>query len=148
MWFSRLVIALCLVTPHGPRRPTILPPWPAPSLVDLIRLDTTKPPGNETRSAEYLKKLCKTEGIAAENHGDYPKRPGPSAGTDVVVARVSRQLSESPRSHRAALRAAATAGTGAPCNGESPRRTRRPRDGRFRASRFSCSRYSHRYRGV
>ena len=35
-------------------------------LVDLIRLDTSNPPGNETRVAEYLKRVASTNGISAE----------------------------------------------------------------------------------
>src|SRR5579862_1707887 len=38
-------------------------------LADLIRLDTTNPPGNETRVAEYLKKLCDAEGITSQTLG-------------------------------------------------------------------------------
>jgi acetylornithine deacetylase/succinyl-diaminopimelate desuccinylase-like protein len=43
-------------------------------LVDLIRLDTTNPPGNETRVATYLKKVADTEGIACELVGGDPSR--------------------------------------------------------------------------
>ncbi len=35
-------------------------------LIDLIRLDTTNPPGNETKVADYLAKVCKAEGIEFE----------------------------------------------------------------------------------
>ncbi len=43
-------------------------------LADLIRLDTTNPPGNESRVAEYLKKVCDSEGIHAEMLGGDPAR--------------------------------------------------------------------------
>ena len=43
-------------------------------LVDLIRIDTTNPPGNETRAAEYLKGVAATYGINAELLGDKPAR--------------------------------------------------------------------------
>jgi acetylornithine deacetylase/succinyl-diaminopimelate desuccinylase-like protein len=43
-------------------------------LVDLIRLDTTNPPGNETRVAQYLKQVAEREGIHAEILGDDPSR--------------------------------------------------------------------------
>jgi len=43
-------------------------------LPDLIRLDTTNPPGNETRVARYLKQVADREGIAAELLGDDPAR--------------------------------------------------------------------------
>jgi acetylornithine deacetylase/succinyl-diaminopimelate desuccinylase-like protein len=32
-------------------------------LQDLIRIDTTNPPGNETRAAEYLASVFRREGI-------------------------------------------------------------------------------------
>ena len=43
-------------------------------LVDLIRIDTTNPPGNETRVAEYLKRVASANGIGAELLGDKPAR--------------------------------------------------------------------------
>jgi acetylornithine deacetylase/succinyl-diaminopimelate desuccinylase-like protein len=43
-------------------------------LPELIRLDTTNPPGNETRVARYLKQVADREGIDAELLGDDPQR--------------------------------------------------------------------------
>jgi len=43
-------------------------------LRDLIRLDSTNPPGNETRVATYLKRLMDHEGISAELVGEDPAR--------------------------------------------------------------------------
>jgi acetylornithine deacetylase/succinyl-diaminopimelate desuccinylase-like protein len=43
-------------------------------LPELIRLDTTNPPGNETRVARYLKQVADREGIPAELLGDNPQR--------------------------------------------------------------------------
>src|SRR4051794_9277587 len=43
-------------------------------LPDLIHLDTTNPPGNETRVAQYLKQVADREGIQAELLGDNPQR--------------------------------------------------------------------------
>ena len=43
-------------------------------LPELIRLDTTNPPGNETRVARYLKQVADREGIPAELPGDDPQR--------------------------------------------------------------------------
>src|SRR5579871_4743408 len=43
-------------------------------LVELIRINTTNPPGNETRVAEYLKQATASGGIAAELLGNNPKR--------------------------------------------------------------------------
>ena len=43
-------------------------------LVDLIRIDTTNPPGNETRAANYLKQVAEANGITAELLGEKPAR--------------------------------------------------------------------------
>ncbi len=43
-------------------------------LIDLIRLDTTNPPGNESRAANYLKKVADAEGITSELLGANPSR--------------------------------------------------------------------------
>src|SRR5215468_3038992 len=43
-------------------------------LPELIRLDSTNPPGNETRVAQYLKQVADREGIPAELLGDDPRR--------------------------------------------------------------------------
>jgi len=39
-------------------------------LVDLVRIDTTNPPGNETRAAEYLQGVAAAEGISCELAGE------------------------------------------------------------------------------
>jgi acetylornithine deacetylase/succinyl-diaminopimelate desuccinylase-like protein len=43
-------------------------------LAGLIKLDTSNPPGNETRVAQYLKQAVEGQGIACELLGDDPKR--------------------------------------------------------------------------
>jgi acetylornithine deacetylase/succinyl-diaminopimelate desuccinylase-like protein len=43
-------------------------------LTDLIRLDTSNPPGNETRVSEFLKQVADTYGISAELLGSDPRR--------------------------------------------------------------------------
>lgn len=43
-------------------------------LVDLVRLDTSNPPGNETRVAEYLKQVADAHGIPCELLGNDPRR--------------------------------------------------------------------------
>ena len=43
-------------------------------VTDLIRLDTSNPPGNETRVAEYLKEVADAQGIASELAGAEPRR--------------------------------------------------------------------------
>lgn len=43
-------------------------------LTDLIRLNTSNPPGNETRVAEYLKQVADSHGIYYELDGNDPQR--------------------------------------------------------------------------
>jgi acetylornithine deacetylase/succinyl-diaminopimelate desuccinylase-like protein len=43
-------------------------------LTDLVRLNTSNPPGNETRVADYLKQVADSFGIQAEELGVDPKR--------------------------------------------------------------------------
>ena len=43
-------------------------------LTDLVRLDTSNPPGNETRVAEYLKQVADSHGIPGEVLGSDPRR--------------------------------------------------------------------------
>ena len=43
-------------------------------LIDLIRLDTTNPPGHETRVAEYLRQVTTANGISCELLGGDPAR--------------------------------------------------------------------------
>jgi acetylornithine deacetylase/succinyl-diaminopimelate desuccinylase-like protein len=43
-------------------------------LIDLVRLDTSNPPGNETRVAEYLKQVADANGIPCELMGADPHR--------------------------------------------------------------------------
>src|SRR5690349_16901912 len=43
-------------------------------LIDLVRLNTTNPPGNESRVAHYLKRLADAEGIPNELAGNGPAR--------------------------------------------------------------------------
>jgi acetylornithine deacetylase/succinyl-diaminopimelate desuccinylase-like protein len=43
-------------------------------LVDLVRLDTSNPPGSETRVADYLKQIADLHGIPCELLGGDPRR--------------------------------------------------------------------------
>ncbi len=43
-------------------------------LTDLVRLDTSNPPGNETRVADYLKQVAESHGIASKSLGSDPRR--------------------------------------------------------------------------
>jgi len=58
-------------------------------LRDLVRIDTTSPPGNETRAARYLAKLLAAEGIESEIHGADPARGN-------LVARLHGDGSKAP----------------------------------------------------
>src|SRR5579863_1711490 len=69
MSFLRLAIALFLAALNLAAAPGDLADLARKYLADLIRLDTTNPPGNETRVAEYLKKLCDAEGITSQTLG-------------------------------------------------------------------------------
>ena len=42
--------------------------------LDLLRIDTSNPPGQETRVARYLKSVCDREGIPGELLGGDPER--------------------------------------------------------------------------
>ena len=43
-------------------------------LIDLVKIDTSNPPGNETKVAEYLKEISDGHGLAGEILGGDPKR--------------------------------------------------------------------------
>src|SRR3989442_15317294 len=43
-------------------------------LIDLVRIETSNPPGGETRVAQYLKKVADEEGISSELLGGNPWR--------------------------------------------------------------------------
>lgn len=43
-------------------------------LVDLVKIDTSNPPGNETRAAEYIKSVLAAEGIQAQIYESAPGR--------------------------------------------------------------------------
>src|SRR5260370_1272506 len=43
-------------------------------LSDLVRIDTSNPPGNEARAAEYIKSVLAAEGIAAQIYESAPGR--------------------------------------------------------------------------
>src|SRR5260370_14750388 len=43
-------------------------------LAELVRIDTSNPPGNEARAAEYIKSVLAAEGIAAQIYESAPGR--------------------------------------------------------------------------
>src|ERR1700704_1747765 len=55
----------------------------------LIRIDTSNPPGNETKAAEYLKKVLDREGIPAQIYELEPGRGN-------VIARLKGNGSKKP----------------------------------------------------
>ncbi len=70
---SPAVVFFLLATTIG-RAGTPLDERAARFLTDLIRLDTTNPPGNEARVAQYIKRALDTEGITCELLGPHPAR--------------------------------------------------------------------------
>src|SRR5215471_710526 len=74
MCLSRLVIAILLATAAASVANNTLEEMARRYLIDLVRLDTTNPPGNETRVAQYLKTVCDAEGIENETLGGDPAR--------------------------------------------------------------------------
>ena len=108
-------------------------PWPTRhSLRDevvellqrLIRLDTTNPPGNETRAAELLRAYLERTGVACELYARTPERanlvariPGTGGGPSPAAALAHRRRSAptrtSGRATRSVGRPARTATSGA-----------------------------------
>jgi len=74
MSFFQLAIAAFCTASLAVAAPGDLADLARQYLADLVRLDTTNPPGNETRVAEYLKKLCDIEGINSQMLGADPAR--------------------------------------------------------------------------
>jgi acetylornithine deacetylase/succinyl-diaminopimelate desuccinylase-like protein len=58
-------------------------------LVDLVRIDTSNPPGNETKAVNYIKAALATEGIDSEIHALEPERAN-------LVARIKGNGSKRP----------------------------------------------------
>src|SRR5258707_1047178 len=74
MWLFGLAILLLLPLPGPAQEPAAMAGRARQYLVDLVRLDTTNPPGHETRVAKYQKKVCDAEGIPAELRGSDASR--------------------------------------------------------------------------
>ncbi len=69
-----LCLALLFFAPHALAAETSPTERARGYLIELIRRDTTNPPGNETRTAEYLKQVADAWGIPCELLGDDPAR--------------------------------------------------------------------------
>ncbi len=65
---------LCASAAFGAEKPMPPETLARQFLTDLIRIDTTNPPGNETRVAEYLKQVADRYGIPCELLGNDPNR--------------------------------------------------------------------------
>jgi acetylornithine deacetylase/succinyl-diaminopimelate desuccinylase-like protein len=71
-WMLVAVLIVCPALAHDDNIP--LPDRTREYLIDLIRLDTSNPPGNETRVADYLKQIADSHGIPCELVGTDPAR--------------------------------------------------------------------------
>src|SRR5579884_2498613 len=71
-WFVVWAVLLCPTLAYDDNIP--LPERTRQYLVDLVRLDTTNPPGNETRVADFLKQVADSHGITNELLGPDPQR--------------------------------------------------------------------------
>src|SRR5215471_11282217 len=75
-----IAVGLSGVIATGQTRPVRDPNWPQLEaemlrhFQSLIRLDTTNPPGNETRVVDYLASVLKAEGIPYETFALEPER--------------------------------------------------------------------------
>jgi len=84
MWFFRWSLAAALLVVSAAAQ---TPDWPKvrqealDTLVDLVKLDTSQPDGNEILAARYLKKKLDAEGIPSEIFEAAPGRAS-------IVARV------------------------------------------------------------
>jgi acetylornithine deacetylase/succinyl-diaminopimelate desuccinylase-like protein len=74
MYAMRLMLVAIVCSVAWGQSTAELGPLARKYLVDLIRIDTTNPPGNETRVAQYLKQVADAEGIRCELLGGNPSR--------------------------------------------------------------------------
>src|SRR5258708_13422285 len=58
-------------------------------LADLVKIDTSNPPGNETRAAEYIKGVLAAEGISSQIYESAP-------GRGTLVARLKGTCTTKP----------------------------------------------------
>src|SRR5258708_30380903 len=69
-------------------------------LADLVKIDTSNPPGNETRAAEYIKSVLAAEGITAQI---FESAPGRGNSVSRVKITMKKKTTFLPREHDAAL---------------------------------------------
>src|SRR5690242_17074221 len=71
----RIVCALlCLLAPLAADDNRSLGDRTRQYLTDLVRIDSSNPPGNETQVAQYLKQVVESFGITGELLGGDPRR--------------------------------------------------------------------------
>jgi acetylornithine deacetylase/succinyl-diaminopimelate desuccinylase-like protein len=82
-----VAVAVCEIWVHAGQAPRPMPDFgktrdeAVQLLQDLVRIDTSNPPGNETRAADYIKGVLDKEGIASAIHTLQP-------GRGTIVARL------------------------------------------------------------
>ena len=92
---KKLVLFLLLLPISGYSQDRYLVDWDAIGdetinhLVDLVRINTSNPPGNETEAAEYLKAALAQDGIESELYALEPERAN-------LVARIKGNGSKRP----------------------------------------------------
>jgi len=96
MFRSALVFAfLALLTPAVAVRPAFAQSAPdfaaaqneaVKFLSDLVKIDTSNPPGNEIRAAEYIKSVLAGEGIVAQIYESAPGRGNLVANCSAIHA--------------------------------------------------------------
>ena len=94
---SRLFLALLLLVSSASSVAQQSPDFTAAQaeavkfLSDLVKIDTSNPPGNETRAAEYMKSVLASNGIQAHIYESAPGRGNLVArlkGTEIGRAHV------------------------------------------------------------
>ena len=84
-------------------------------LQELIRVDTTNPPGNETAAAELLRDYLEAAGVECELYARVPERAN-------LVARIRgtrrRAVARAPLAHRRRARRRRASGSAIPFGGE------------------------------
>ncbi|MBI3668036.1 MAG: M20/M25/M40 family metallo-hydrolase, partial [Acidobacteria bacterium] len=72
VWLGALLGILCVAAASA--QENRLPQDALRYFIDLLKLDTSNPPGHETRVAQYLKEVCDREGIGGELLGSGADR--------------------------------------------------------------------------
>src|SRR6185369_13447373 len=71
---TRFALAACVLFVNSASAQSPLTARARQYLTDLVRIDTSNPPGEETRVAQYLRQVAEQEGIASELLGGQPDR--------------------------------------------------------------------------